>query len=215
MKRLPRNSLPRLTLRSDIWVGDAVRMRYVIANMPHGRGACLDAGCGAACLYKEIVEKKGYEWTGIDLQTSKHGMIQDINATMWENEYFQLLLCIDVLEHIKDYWKALSKLKRILCKNGMLILHVPNPAQTHLLVEPEKQEDHVWEGFRPRQLSEILTKLNFVNVKMIPTFNWNEAIVWDFMYAQSRRIPVDIDRLINFDIGTFVPYGILSIWRKK
>ena len=215
MKRLPRNSLPRLTVHSNIWIGDAVRMRYIIANMPHGHGACLDAGCGVNCLYKEIVEKKGYEWTGVDLLTSEHGTIQDVNATMWKDGYFQILLCVDVLEHIKDYWKALLELRRILCKHGVLVLHVPNPAQTHLLVEPEKQSDHVWEGFRPRQLSEILTKLDFNNVKMISTFNWNEAFVWDFMYAKARGLPIDIDKLINFNIESFVPYGILSIWRKQ
>lgn len=215
MKKLPKQPLVRLAADSNIWIGDAVRMRYVTSYMPDGGGDCLDAGCGAACLYKDIVEKKGYKWTGVDLVASKFGACEDITILMYEDNYFDAVLCVDVLEHIKDYWKALSEIKRVLIKDGTLTLHVPNSQQTHLAITPDEQDDHVRKGFGPRELLEILNKLDFVNRIMVPSFNWNEALVWDFMYASAKMKPLNLERLLNFRIEEFVPYGILSVWRKR
>lgn len=39
---------------------------------------------------------------------------------------FDLILCADVLEHLKDPWRALEKLSKILAPQGRLLLSVPN-----------------------------------------------------------------------------------------
>ena len=215
MKKLPRNSLPRLTLQSKIWIGDLVRMRYVLALMPEGSNACLDAGCGVQCLYKNIVEQKGYSWHGIDLKPSSFGILGDLRKLPFKKDYFQAILCVDVLEHIREFKQALTEFWRVLIDNGILVLHTPNLLQTPLLIEPVEPDDHVRRGFTPLQLRRALTQVGFVNQEFKYTFNWNEAIVWDYAYANLQRFPVDLDYLLNFSPDDFQPYGTLSIWQKK
>lgn len=48
--------------------------------------------------------------------------IQNINL---QNECFDLIFCNHILEHVENHQKALIELKRILSKNGVLILSVP------------------------------------------------------------------------------------------
>ena len=41
-------------------------------------------------------------------------------------EYFDIVLCADVLEHLIDPWSAVDKISRYLKKDGLLIVSIPN-----------------------------------------------------------------------------------------
>jgi 2-polyprenyl-3-methyl-5-hydroxy-6-metoxy-1,4-benzoquinol methylase len=43
-----------------------------------------------------------------------------------EENYFDVILCADVLEHLTDPWAAVAKIQRYLKKSGLLIASVPN-----------------------------------------------------------------------------------------
>jgi 2-polyprenyl-3-methyl-5-hydroxy-6-metoxy-1,4-benzoquinol methylase len=47
----------------------------------------------------------------------------DIDA---EEEYFDIIICADVLEHLNDPWTAVNKIQKYLKKNGLLIVSIPN-----------------------------------------------------------------------------------------
>jgi 2-polyprenyl-3-methyl-5-hydroxy-6-metoxy-1,4-benzoquinol methylase len=49
--------------------------------------------------------------------------IEDIKAS---EEYFDVILCADVLEHLVDPWGAVDKISRYLKKDGLLIVSIPN-----------------------------------------------------------------------------------------
>ncbi|WP_373975569.1 class I SAM-dependent methyltransferase [Chitinibacter sp. SCUT-21] len=48
---------------------------------------------------------------------------------------FDLILCLDVLEHLRDPWALLKRLKQLLKPNGQIIVSVPN-IQHHSVVLP-------------------------------------------------------------------------------
>lgn len=53
------------------------------------------------------------------------GNIEDINLTQYEN-YFDLILLADVLEHLIEPKKVLDKIKKYLSLNGKVIISMPN-----------------------------------------------------------------------------------------
>jgi len=52
-------------------------------------------------------------------------MHQDIMATSFDNDYFDLVISSDVLEHVPDPWKAFKEIHRILKPGGRHVFTVP------------------------------------------------------------------------------------------
>ena len=95
----------------------------------------LDCGCGFGSFYN-LTENlntiyldfsfnllKKFENTH-NLKTSK--ICGDVLNLPFRDNSFDLILCINVLEHIKDYKKALNEIKRVLKDNGTVIIVVVN-----------------------------------------------------------------------------------------
>ncbi|MHA4808701.1 class I SAM-dependent methyltransferase [Flavitalea flava] len=97
----------------------------------------IGAGSGNTLLYiKEshlAAEVMGVELMKIPGSNQEHPSIdkfqianieqEEINA---EENYFDVILCPDVLEHLVDPWSAVEKISRHLKKGGLLIVSVPN-----------------------------------------------------------------------------------------
>ncbi len=97
----------------------------------------LDVGCGAGKLGKLLKEHGCGEVHGIEVvQTAAKKAMEFYDAIYTvdiekgisdiENEYFDIIICADVLEHLKDPWTVLSDLKTYLRSNGAFIASIPN-----------------------------------------------------------------------------------------
>ena len=101
----------------------------------------LDIGCGAgkflATLQKEFPE---IEFTGIDASKKAiaegkkahpkmHFFNRNAEDTKFNDEEFDIIIMLDVLEHVRDPEKALSEVTRILRKNGLF--HTFIPCESH------------------------------------------------------------------------------------
>ena len=51
--------------------------------------------------------------------------------SMIENNNYDSAICLEVLEHIPDRYKALKEINRVLKQNGILILSVPHLSRLH------------------------------------------------------------------------------------
>jgi 2-polyprenyl-3-methyl-5-hydroxy-6-metoxy-1,4-benzoquinol methylase len=60
------------------------------------------------------------------------GNIENIELDLPEN-YFDVIICGDVLEHLIDPWATLSKLHKYLNSSGIIIISVPNIREYHIL----------------------------------------------------------------------------------
>lgn len=92
----------------------------------------LDLGCGKFSLVREFESKNvvGLDISdmalrGTDLKIGK--MLGDINDRLpFKNKTFDVVLLVDVLEHILDPIFVVKEAKRIVKKDGLIIFSVPN-----------------------------------------------------------------------------------------
>lgn len=93
----------------------------------------LDAGCGSGRMLQEL-ERYGHP-SGIELdpqaaevaRTRGHGEVQvgRLEELPWEAGSFDLITCLDVIEHTPDDRRTLAELRRVAAPGGWLLLTVP------------------------------------------------------------------------------------------
>jgi SAM-dependent methyltransferase len=97
------------------------------------RARVLDAGCGSGRTLQELT---GYgEVSGIELDTDAaavaaskgYGEVQvgRLEELPWEDATFDLITCLDVIEHTPDDRATLTELRRVARPGGWLLVTVP------------------------------------------------------------------------------------------
>lgn len=105
--------------------------------VPEGRGRALDIGCATGLNSKQI-RSKGYDITGVDLSAEAiakyneagfQGLVMDIeNGLDFDDNYFNLVFCSEVIEHLSVPDFLCSEISRVLKPSGALVLSTPNSA---------------------------------------------------------------------------------------
>lgn len=164
-------------LRSAIdthWRGDSQSVTPL-----RGKTA-LDVGCGAGLLCEPLA-RLGAEVTGIDAAPENaraaaihaQGSALDIRymaGEIGEQDIgqFDLVTCLEVIEHVADKQTFLAKLADRLAPGGLMVLSTPNrtAASKLLLVEGAEalgvipRGTHHWEDFvTPDELSKMLANI--------------------------------------------------------
>ena len=94
---------------------------------------------------------------------------------------YNLIVTIDVLEHVEDYTKVLHNFHRLLRKDGFLYIHVPQPHQKRIFrsLRQWHHEDHVREGIDNKTLRRELIELGFQIRTVRETFGWAGKLAWE------------------------------------
>lgn len=74
---------------------------------------------------EKYLRKKSNFYISTDLFSKNVSLNSDISDLCFKNDFFDLIICNHVLEHVKDLKKALKEIYRVLNKNGLAILQVP------------------------------------------------------------------------------------------
>jgi SAM-dependent methyltransferase len=77
----------------------------------------------------------GFCYTTADLFERLADVKVDIQKIPYPDESWSLIICNNILEHVPDYKLALSELRRILEKNGILELTVPTDKSIEIVYE--------------------------------------------------------------------------------
>lgn len=161
--------------------------KYVIGE------SILDAGCGTGHTTLELLNE-GYEVTAIDLSQELVDFTQRIikennykgdvrvldltNAKVLGENKFDTIVCLDVLEHIRDDELALNNLYYILKKDGHLIVSVP--ALRFLYGIRDKKIGH----YRRYSRDELIEKLKASGFEIIDIKYWNFLGVLPFLFSE-------------------------------
>lgn len=104
---------------------------------PHQKILEIGAGKGNTLLFikenKIAAEVMGVELMEFPDSYQRHPLIDKFQIANIESdniqspeEYFDIIICGDVLEHLVDPWIVVEKLSRYLKKDGLLIVSIPN-----------------------------------------------------------------------------------------
>lgn len=128
-------------------------------------GKLLDLGCAYGAFLREAVSQ--FECTGSDISHHAVRVAQQrvpqaqISATnlldVQTEERFDVVTCLDVLEHVPDLDGALEKVRRLLLPGGILMLVVPvyDTFVGRLVEQVDKDPTHVHKWSRYAWLQKL------------------------------------------------------------
>lgn len=153
----------------DAGCGNGAYSRYMANQYPQSKIIAFDFEKKLVTLAKELTNQKRINFFTHDL-TKKNTQLLNKADIVWS---------LDVLEHIKNYKKAVKNLTLMVKKNGYLILHVPLINQRRWLkyFNDWTHETHEHEGFQKKEITDLLK--NFKIVKEINTFGALGSFIWE------------------------------------
>ena len=110
--------------------------------LPHLPGRCarlLDLGCGAGATIALLREARAIDWAGgLERDPAAAARARMVADRVWEGDLerfdaaeipagsLDLVLLLDVLEHLVDPWSVVERVSPLLAPGGRLIVSVPN-----------------------------------------------------------------------------------------
>lgn len=185
--------------------GLRIRLRRVLPATRGDHRRILDAGCGRGVFTMELAKlHPASEVVGVDIDTAAVNRAQliaeraslqncrfehgNVTALHFQNE-FDLVLCVDNLEHIEDDVAAMKNLAAALIPGGRLVVHVPGYYRRWLMVGKRVNFDvpgHMRPGYTLEQISQKLEQAGLKVTKANYTYGILETFTNNISYLISR-----------------------------
>lgn len=213
-------------------VADTERRMEMLKKIVKKSDKILEIGSGHG-FFVESMHNSGYNITGIEISKEKRKLSKkitnaeildiDINQDDHKLEKFNFILMFHVLEHLVNPIEFLKKLKKILAKNGKILVEVPNSDDVQL-EKNQNYADFYWQRahihyFNPKKLRFVFKKAglnseiigvqrysieNMISWKLTgkpqlnePTFHLEEPYKWlDNQYKQKLEKSLKCDTII-------------------
>lgn len=169
----------------------------------------MDAGCsgGLHCFYLAR-RYPSAQVLGVDLESSslrkaevirqrlgklgRRIMLQkaDLTILRTDTQLFDLVCCIDVLEHTADDITVLNNLRSVLAEKGLLLLHVPRRVELNRYVlsgfpVPKMSEGHIREYTEVKILSKV-KRAGYEIQEIRYTFGWPGSLARELYYTLEK-----------------------------
>ena len=150
----------------------------------------LDVGCGGG-FTSEYLAKKGAIVHGIDISpklieaAKNHAEKKSLNIDYqqgfaedmpYEDSSFEVVVCVDVLEHVSDLEKVITEIRRVLKESGWFLFDTLNKTDESKFVMISLMEDtlreipkgsHDWNKFiEPETLKTLLLNNGFKEIEI-------------------------------------------------
>jgi len=153
----------------DLWVELENSTKELILKHSEGKSRCviLDVGVGLGRLFAPL--PTSFEKYGMDISMDYLKIAQSkgidvcyslVDDMPYKENFFDVVVCTDVLEHVLDLNLACAKILSVLKTNGILIVRVPYRENLSVYLS----EDYPYEFVHIRNFDEYSLKLLFQKV---------------------------------------------------
>lgn len=209
------------------------RLRDIETYKRYG-GNLLDVGCSIGLFLKIVSENSKHKWRllGIDINGRAIHIAKTLSKAnfhkaslrnaRFDNNFFDCITCFDVLEHDSKINENLQSIKRILKKNGLLVIQLPNYRSLMAYLCGQNWDwwsvpDHILH-FSPPVVSTKLADSGFVIKKM---FTWEPAK--EFVENIRGSIKKNVTKFMSLNkifskvsiIPLYLLWGVLQLVEKK
>jgi ubiquinone/menaquinone biosynthesis C-methylase UbiE len=195
VKSIIQNTKQKFTKKSDnqnfyyhsfagILLGSKARAKLIEKEMEklNKNKSFLEVGCAQGYYLAKALEKTNNVF-GIDItkdfielakKTGANAKIASGEKLPCKKEKFDFGLCTETLEHIPNWKKAVKEIKRVLKKNGKVIITIPLEKKSlfwrtfSLIHPPEKTRGHI-NLFSSEQIEKEFSDLKLIEKKFIQT----------------------------------------------
>ena len=199
-------------------------------------GKLLDVGCALGCLL-EVARQQGFESEGIDISdyaveqcrrlglSATQGVISDIK----KKKYYDIITAFEVIEHELNPVLTIKIIHKLLKKNGLLVLTVPNSKTLISKIMGSR-----WFGYQNKEhlfhydsnsIELILKKGGFLNIKITNDIGRHYLFThylkrFNFYLIRSKALTKFINFLkkipiINSLVVPFDPWGSIIAYAYK
>jgi ubiquinone/menaquinone biosynthesis C-methylase UbiE len=111
----------------------------------------LDVGCGIGSIFEDVL-KRGHDAIGMDIsmdmtktacqmvadqcEGDTRVVLGDTYDLPFPDEYFDMVLCVGVLQYLKEESQAISEISRVVKHGGMAIITLPNISKINNILDP-------------------------------------------------------------------------------
>lgn len=176
--------IPTLKIPSVISFSLSKRIKPIFMKLK--QGIVLDVG-GREAPYKKQIPYTKYMILDVD-KSARPDILGDAHNIPWESYYFDTVISIDTLEHVKDPHRVIDEVYRVLKNGGVCVLAVPLLYPYH-----PGPEDHY--RFTRDSLLNIFQKFRHVEIYH---YGNRLQVIFQFLNYRSQ------DTLLYTLISTFV-----------
>jgi len=183
----------------------------ILEYIPSKVDKVLDIGCGSGATISLLKNKSLCKWAcgidicnnvdKLDLPNIDQFIVGDIETIVldFDDNSFDVILCLDVLEHLIDPWLTVKKLVKLLKPNGCLIASVPNVRSIRVLIPL------IFLGDWKYRDSGILDKTHlrfFTKSTTLKLFDTGALYVDDVVALRDNSNVINFFNLLSFKIFT-------------
>jgi SAM-dependent methyltransferase len=117
--------------------------------------------------YKSFFDIASFPLTQYINNNASYPLCGDLARLPYRNETFDFISALDVLEHIRDDELAISEISRILKKNGIVVITVPNRMEFYT------KQDKIIGHYRRYEINQIVSlfkKFKLTNLKIFGVY---------------------------------------------
>ena len=181
---------------------------------PRISGRILDFGCGSKPY--ESLFTNATRYVGLDVRQSGHDhatsnvdVFYDGKSVPFHDDEFDAVVSFDVFEHVVDLDEALKEIRRVLCREGTLLLSIP-------FAWCEHEEPYDFVRYTSYGIQHVLERSGFEVIKIHKTTTWILAISQLFIvYVLKLFSPKNSIAFLFFQLSIICPLTMVAMAANK